>query len=81
MKSTKNTESKNSDIARTKNGRRILLSKCAVCHSKFIKEQEARRLLSKLTGIKVPILSILTIAHIFFSIYKMNEVVNKLLLT
>ena len=33
----------------------MLLSKCAVCDSKklkFIREQEARRLLSKLTGIK-----------------------------
>ena len=37
----------------------MLLSKCAVCNSKkskFLKEQEARGLLSNL-GIKVPILS------------------------
>ena len=36
----------------------MLLSKCAVCVSKklkFIKEHEARWLLSKLAGIKVPI--------------------------
>ena len=50
----KNTESKNSKVARTENGRIILLSKCAVCESKkskFLKEQEARGLLSSF-GIK-----------------------------
>ena len=47
----KNTESKNPKIARTKNGRIMLLSKCAVCDSKkskFIKQQEASGLLSSL---------------------------------
>ena len=47
----------------------MLLSKCAVCDSeksKFIEDQEARELLSKLTGIKVPILSDLPIANISF---------------
>ena len=37
----------------------MLLSKSAVCKSKnakFLKEQEARGLLSNLTGVKVPIL-------------------------
>ena len=41
----KNTESKNPKVARTKNGKIILLSKRAVCNSKkskFIKEQEAQ---------------------------------------
>ena len=50
----KNTESKNSKVVRTKNERTMLLSKCAVCNSKkskFLKEQEAKGLLSKLTGI------------------------------
>ena len=44
----KNTESKNS---KTKNGRIMLLSKCAMCGSKkarFIKEKEASGLLSSL---------------------------------
>ena len=44
----------------------MLLSNCAVCDSKksrFIKEQEARGLLSKLTGIRVPILSDLPIGN------------------
>ena len=50
----KNTESKNPEVAKTKNGRIMLLSKCAVCDSKkskFIKEQEASGLSSSL-GIK-----------------------------
>ena len=50
-----------------KNGRIMLLSKCAVCDNikmKFIKEEEARGLLSKLTGIKVTVLSDLPIANI-----------------
>ena len=46
-------------VVRTKNRRIMLLSKSAVCKSKnakFLKEQEARGLLSNLTGVKVPIL-------------------------
>ena len=57
MKGRKNTESKNPKVARTKNGRIMLLSKCAVCdskRSKFIKEQEACGLLSSLE-IKTPL--------------------------
>ena len=60
LKFKKNTESKNTKIIKTKNREIMLLSKCTLCNSKkleFIKEQEARGLLSKLTGIKVPILS------------------------
>ena len=54
LKCRKNTESKNRKVARSKNGRIMLLPKCAVCHSKkskFIKQQEASGLLSSL-GIK-----------------------------
>ena len=43
---TENTENKNLKVARTKNGRIILLSKCAVCNSKKSKcfrQQEARK--------------------------------------
>ena len=46
-----NTESKNPKVVRTKNGRIMLVSKCAVCDCKklkFIKEQEAIGLLSRL---------------------------------
>ena len=44
LKCRKNKESKSRKVARTKNGRIMLLSKCAACDnkkSKFIKEQEA----------------------------------------
>ena len=47
----KNRESKNQKSARTKTGRIRLLSKCAVCDSKNIKQQQANGLLSSL-GIK-----------------------------
>ena len=62
-----NTEIKNPKFLKTKNGRIMLLLKCAVCNgqkSKFIKEEEARGLLSKLTGTKVPFLSDLRVANI-----------------
>ena len=51
LKCRKNRGSKNLKVVRTKNGRIMLLSKCVVCDSKklkFIKEQEASRLLSSL---------------------------------
>ena len=57
LKCKKNRESKNTKVARTKNGRIMLLLKCAVCDSeklKFIKEQEANGLLSSL-GINTPL--------------------------
>ena len=67
FKSRKSTKSKNPKVAKTKNGRIMLFTKCEVCDSKkskFIIEQEARGLLSKLTGTKVPILSDLPTANI-----------------
>ena len=73
LKCRKNTESKNPKVVKTKNGRRMLLSKCAVCNSKkykFIKEQQARGLSGNLTGIKVPILSDLSITNNFFKVIK-----------
>ena len=51
LKCRKSTESKNPKVVRTKNGRIMILSKCEVCDSKklkFIKEQEASGLLSRL---------------------------------
>ena len=61
-------ESKNLKFARTKNGRIVLLSKCAVCDSKkskFVKEQEASRLLSSL-GIKTPLNKIPLLVPLLF---------------
>ena len=67
LKGRKNTESKNPKAAKIKNGRIMLLSKCAVCDSKrlkFIKEQEATGLLNTLG---IPLSK---------SKHKMNEIVN-----
>ena len=61
LKCRKNTESKTPMVVKTKNGRIMLLSKYAACdskNSKFIKEQEASRLLSRL-GIKTPLSKVL----------------------
>ena len=69
LKCRKNTESRNPKVIKIKNGRIMLLSKCAVFDSKklkFIKEEEARGLISKLKGAKVPILSDLLIVNILF---------------
>ena len=44
-------------VVRTKNNRLAMMSKCAICNKnkfRFIKEQEAKRLLSNL-GIKAPL--------------------------
>ena len=53
----KDTKNINPKTVRTKNNRLMMLSKCSVCSnkkSKFIKEQEARGLLSNL-GIRTPL--------------------------
>ena len=50
-----------------------------VIKQKFFKEQVARRLLSNLTGTKVPLLRNTSILNTFFK-YKMKERVNNLLL-
>ena len=57
LKCRKITESKSLKVVRKKNGKIILLSKCELCDSKkskFIKEEEASKLLSSL-GIKKPL--------------------------
>ena len=54
VKCRKNTENLNSKVFKTKNGRLLMKSKCTACgtkKSRFIKEQEAKGLLSNL-GIK-----------------------------
>ena len=68
LKCRKNTESINPKVAKTKNGRIIVLSKCAVFDSeksKFIKEQEASGLLSSL-GIKKSLNKILLLSPLLF---------------
>ena len=56
VKCKKDTENIDPKIVRTKNNRLVMRSKCSVCgirKSRFIKEQEAKDLLSSL-GIKTP---------------------------
>ena len=63
FKCRRNTKSINPKVSKTTNGKAIILSTCAICDSKkskFIKEQEAKGLLSNL-GLrtllnKIPIL-------------------------
>ena len=67
VKCKKDTENIDSKIFRTKNNRLIMKSKCPVCgikKSKFVKEQEAKGLLSNL-GIRTP-LSKIPLLNILF---------------
>ena len=57
VKCKKSTENIDSKIVRTKNNRLVMQSKCSICKikkSRFVKEQEAKSLLSNL-GIKTPL--------------------------
>ena len=68
LKCKKNTESINPKVSKTSNGKTIILSKCAVCDnkkSKFIKEQQAKGLLSNL-GITIPLNKIPLLGDILF---------------
>ena len=63
----KNTENSNSKIFETKSCRLIMQSKCTECRSKksrFVKEEEAKELLSNL-GIKTPFSKILLLNVLF----------------
>ena len=64
-KPTKNVDSK---VLKTKNGKTILVSKCAVCNSKqsrFMKGQETKWILSSL-GPKTPLRRITLLGDILF---------------
>ena len=61
----------------------MFLSRCSVYNSKklkFLKEQQARRLLSSL-GIRTPLSQILLLGPLLFQNYEMNEIINKFLLS
>ena len=76
----KTTENIDPEISRTSNCRAMILLNCAICGSKkprFIKNQEAKALLSKL-GIKTPLSKVSILGEM--GTYKMNETVNKFLL-
>ena len=68
FKVQKNAENMDSKVLKTKNGRTLLSSKCAVCSSKksrLMKEQEAKGVLSSL-GIKTPLSKIPLFGDILF---------------
>ena len=68
LKCKKSAESIDSKVSATSNGKTITLSKCAICgskNSKFIKKQEAKRLLSNL-GIKTPSSKVPLLGDILF---------------
>ena len=68
LKCRRNTESINPKVLKTTNGKAIILSKCAICgskKSKFIKEQEAKGLLSNL-GLRTPLNKIPVLGDFFF---------------
>ena len=68
FKLQKSTENINPRVSKTINGKTVVLSKCAVCgskKSKFIKEQEAKGLLSNL-GIRTPLSKIPLLGDIVF---------------
>ena len=68
LKYKKNTESINPKVSKTTNGKTMILSTCAICgskKSKFIKEQEAKGLLSNL-GLRTPLNKITELGDILF---------------
>ena len=68
LKCRKDTKKINPRVWNTSNGRIVLLSKCAKCESKksrFIKNQEAKGLLSNL-GIKIPLSKVPILGDILF---------------
>ena len=68
LKCRKDTENINPEVSSSSNGRTMILSKCAICGSKksrFIKNQEAKELLSKL-GIKTPLSKVPILRDILF---------------
>ena len=67
VKCRKDTENIDPKMVRTKNNRLVMQSKCSVCgikKSRFVKEQEAKGLLSNL-GIKTPFSRVLLLNVLF----------------
>ena len=64
----RNTKNKDTKMVKTKNGKLMLSSNCAVCgnkKSRFMKEREAKGLLSNL-GIKTPLSKIPLLGDLSF---------------
>ena len=67
VKCRKDTENIDPKMFRTKHNRLIIQSKCSVCQikkSRFVKEQEAKGLMSNL-GIKIPLSKIPLLSVLF----------------
>ena len=68
FKCRRNTKSINPKVSKTINGNAIILSKCDICDSKkskFIKEQQAKGLLSNL-GLRTPLSKIPVLGDALF---------------
>ena len=68
LKCKKNTEGINPKVLKTTNGKTMILSKCAIYgskKSKFIKEKQAKGLLSNL-GLRAPLNKISVLGDILF---------------
>ena len=68
LKCKKYTKNINPQVSSTSNGKLMILSKCAICGSKksrFIKNQEAKGLLSNL-GIKTPLSKVPILGDVLF---------------
>ena len=68
LKCKKHTENIDPKVSASSNSRVMILSKCAICGSKksrFIKNQEAKGLLSKL-GVRTPLSKVPILVDIFF---------------
>ena len=68
LKCRKDTENINPNVSSTCNGKAMVLSKCAICGSKksrFIKNQEAKGLLSNL-GLRTPLSNVPLSGDILF---------------
>ena len=68
LKCRKDTENINPRVLNTINGRKTILSNCAICGSKksrFIKDQEAKGLLSNL-GVRTPLSKVPILGDILF---------------
>ena len=68
LKCKKHTKNINPQVSSTSNGKMMILSKCAICNikkPKFINQQEAKGLLSKL-GIKTPFSKLPILGDVLF---------------
>ena len=68
LKCKKYTKNINPQVSSTSNGKLMILSKCAICGSKksrFIKNQEAKGLLSNL-GLRTPLSKVPILGDILF---------------